>query len=215
MVVIAMAVTHNWTTEGWLYVAAVLDLFSRRVVGWSMKAERDASLVMDALMMAVWQRGKADALLHHTDQGSQYTSEQFQYLLADNGITCSMNRAGNVWDNSAMESFFSSLKTERTAHKVYRARDEARADVFDYVERFYNPSRRHSALGGKTPLAFDRQAAQTRNRSGIKPRQGQSDGGTCRSLSRLGRLHCQGQCPRSSASLRCHRGCPQPAGQTC
>jgi len=123
MVVIAMAVTHNWTTEGWLYVAAVLDLFSRRVVGWSMKAERDASLVMDALMMAVWRRGKADALLHHSDQGSQYTSEQFQHLLADNGITCSMNRAGNVWDNSAMESFFSSLKSERTAHKIYRARD--------------------------------------------------------------------------------------------
>jgi putative transposase len=176
MVVSAMAVTHNWTTEGWLYVAAVLDLFSRRVIGWSMTAERDASLVMGALMMAVWRRGKADALLHHTDQGSQYTSEQFQYLLADNGITCSMNRAGNVWDNSAMESFFSSLKTERTAHKVYRARDEARADVFDYVERFYNPSRRHSALGGKNPLALDRQAAQTRNRSGINTRQGQIGG---------------------------------------
>lgn len=167
MVVIAMAVAHNWTTEGWLYVAAVLNLFSRRVVVWSMKAERDASLVMDALMMAVWRRGKADALLHNSDQGSQYTSEQFQHLLADNGITYSINRAGNVWDNSAMESFFSSLKTERTARKVYRARDEARADVFDYIERFYNPSRRHSALGGKNPLAFDRQAAQTRNRSGI------------------------------------------------
>lgn len=118
-----------------------------------------------------WRRGKADALLHHSDQGSQYASEQVQHLLADNGITCSINRAGNVWDNSAMESFFSSLKTERTARKVYRARDEARADVFDYIERFYNPSRRHSALGGKNPLAFDRQAAQTRNRSGINTRQ--------------------------------------------
>ena len=170
MVVIAMAVTHNRTTEGWLYVAAVLDLFSRRVVGWSMKAERDASLVMDSLMMAVWRRGKADALLHHSNRGSQYTSERFQHLLADNGITCSMSRAGNVWDNSAMESFFSSLKTERTAHKVYRARDEARANMFDYIERFYNPRRRHSALGGKNPLAFDRQAAQTRNRSGINTR---------------------------------------------
>ena len=96
-----------------------------------MKAERDATLVMDALMMAVWRRGKADALLHHSDQGSQYTSEQFQRLLADNGITCSMSRAGNVWDNSAMESFFSSLKIERTNRKVYRTRDEARADVFE------------------------------------------------------------------------------------
>ena len=137
---------------------------------------RTGCLVMDALMMAVWRRGKADALLHHSDQGSQYASEQFQHLLADNAITCSINRAGNVWDNSAMESFFSSLKTERTARKVYRTRDEARADVFDYIERFYNPSRRHSALGGKNPLAFDRPAAQTRNRSGINTRQGQIGG---------------------------------------
>ncbi len=88
----------------------MLDLFSRRVVGWSMKSERDASLVMGALLMVVWRRGKADALLHHSDQGSPYTSEQFQHLLADNGITCSMSRAGNVWDNSAVERFFSSLK---------------------------------------------------------------------------------------------------------
>ena len=134
------------------------DLFSRRVVGWSMKAERDATLVMDALMMAVWRRGKADALPHHSDQGSQYTSEQFQRLLADNGITCSMSRAGNVWDNSAMESFFSSLKIERTNRKVYRTRDEARADVFDYIERFYNPRRRHSKLGYLSPMEFEARA---------------------------------------------------------
>ena len=151
--------TYIWTAEGWLYVASVLDLFSRRIVGWSMKAERDASLVMDALMMAVWRRGKADALLHHSDQGSQYTSEQFQRLLADNGITCSMSRAGNVWDNSAMESFFSSLKTERTARKVYRTRNDAKADVFDYIERFYNPRRRHSKLGYLSPMAFETKTA--------------------------------------------------------
>jgi putative transposase len=150
--------TYIWTSEGWLYVAAVLDLFSRRIVGWSMKADRDASLVMDALMMAVWRRGKADALLHHSDQGSQYTSDQFQRLLADNGITCSMSRAGNVWDNSAMESFFSSLKTERTARKVYRTRDDARADVFDYIERFYNLRRRHSKLGYLSPMEFEARA---------------------------------------------------------
>ncbi|HHW32960.1 MAG TPA: IS3 family transposase [Paracoccus solventivorans] len=153
--------TYIWTAEGWLYVAVVLDLFSRRVVGWSMKVDRDASLVMDALMMAVWRRGKADALLQHSDQGSQYTSEQFQRLLHDHGITCSMSRAGNVWDNSAMESFFSSLKTERTARKVYRTRDAARADVFDYVERFYNPQRRHSKLGYLSPVAFEARAMQT------------------------------------------------------
>ena len=150
--------TYIWTAEGWLYVAVVLDLFSRRAVGWSMKADRDASLVMDALMMAVWRRGKTDALLHHSDQGSQYTSEQFQRLLADNGITCSMSRAGNVWDNSAMESFFSSLKTERTAQKVYRTRDGARADVFDYIERFYNPRGRHSKLGYLSPMEFEARA---------------------------------------------------------
>ncbi|NIJ60115.1 transposase InsO family protein [Pseudochelatococcus lubricantis] len=98
-----------------------------------------------------------DALLHHSDQGSQYTSEQFRRLLADSGITCSISRAGNVWDNSAMESFFPTLKTERTAKKVYRTRDAARADVFDYIERFYNPRRRHSTLGYVSPMNFETQ----------------------------------------------------------
>ena len=101
-------------------MAAVIDLFSRRVVGWSMSATMTAQLVTDALMMAIWRRGKPDALLHHSDQGSQYTSEQFQRLMADNGVTCSMSRPGNVWDNAAMKSFFSSLKTERIARKTYR-----------------------------------------------------------------------------------------------
>ncbi len=150
--------TYIWTAEGWLYVAAVVDLFSRRVVGWAMKAEMTAQLVTDALIMAIWRRGKPDSLLHHSDQGSQYTSEQFQRLMADHGITCSMSRSGNVWDNAAMESFFSSLKTERTARKVYRTRDDARADVFDYIERFYNPRRRHSTLGYLSPVEFEEQA---------------------------------------------------------
>jgi putative transposase len=148
--------TYIWTAEGWLYVAAVIDLFSRRVVGWSMKAEMTAQLVTDALVMAIWRRGRPDALVHHSDQGSQYTSEQFQQLMADNGVACSMSRSGNVWDNAAMESFFSSLKTERIGKKVYRSRDAARADVFDYIERFYNPVRRHSTLGYLSPLEFER-----------------------------------------------------------
>jgi putative transposase len=148
--------TYVWTAEGWLYVAAVIDLFSRRVVGWSMKAEMTAGLVTDALIMAIWRRGKPDALLHHSDQGSQYTSERFQQLMADNGVTCSMSRSGNVWDNAAMESFFSSLKTERIRGKVYRSRDEARADVFDYIERFYNLIRRHSTIGYLSPVEFER-----------------------------------------------------------
>lgn len=150
--------TYIWTAEGWLYVAAVIDLFSRRVVGWSMQAEMAAQLVTDALIMAIWRRGKPDALLHHSDQGSQYTSEQFQRLMADSGVTCSMSRSGNCWDNAAMESFFSSLKTERVGRKVYRSRDEARADVFDYIERFYNPTRRHSTIGYKSPIDFEREA---------------------------------------------------------
>ena len=150
--------TYIWTAEGWLYVAAVIDLFSRRVVGWSMQATMTAQLVTDALIMAIWRRGKADALLHHSDRGSQYTSEQFQRLLADHGVICSMSRSGNVWDNAAMESFFSSLKTERVARKTYRTRDDARADVFDYIERFYNVTRRHSTIGYLSPVEFERQA---------------------------------------------------------
>lgn len=147
--------TYIWTAEGWLYAAAVLDLYSRRIVGWSMHDSMTSQLVADALMMAVWRRGKPVALLHHSDQGSQYTSEHFQQLLKEQGITCSMSRAGEVWDNSAMESFFSSLKMERTARKVYRTREQARADVFDYIERFYNSTRRHSTLGYVSPIQFE------------------------------------------------------------
>ena len=129
---------HIWTAEGWLYVAAV-----------------------DALLMAIWRRGKPNALLHHSGQGSQYTSEQFRLLLDDNSVSCSMSRSGNVWDNAAMESFFSSLKTERTARKAYRTRAHAKADVFDYIERFYNPKRRHSTLGYLSPVEFERKAGLT------------------------------------------------------
>jgi putative transposase len=150
--------TYIWTAEGWLYVAAVVDLFSRRVVGWSMSTAMTAQLVTDALVMAIWRRGKPDALVHHSDRGSQYSSEQFQRLMADHGVVCSMSRSGNVWDNAAMESFFSSLKTERTAAKTYRSRDEAKADVFDYIERFYNAKRRHSTIGYLSPMEFERRA---------------------------------------------------------
>ncbi len=147
--------THIWTAEGWLYVAVVLDLFSRRVVGWSMQSSMTSQLVADALMMAVWRRGRPWDVPHHSDQGSQYTSEHFQKLLVEQGVVCSMNRAGEVWDNSAMESFFSSMKTERMGRKVDRTRDQARADVFDDIERFYNPTRRHSTLGYRSPVRFE------------------------------------------------------------
>jgi putative transposase len=148
--------TYLWTTEGWLYVAIVLDLYSRKVVGWSMSAQMTAQLVIDALVMAIWRRGRPVELLHHSDQGSQYTSEDFQRLLAAQGITCSMSRKGDCWDNAAIESFFSTLKTERTGRRRYASRDEARADVFDYIERFYNPRRRHSTLGQVSPDQFER-----------------------------------------------------------
>jgi len=153
--------TYLWTAEGWLYVAVVLDLYSRRAVGWSMQASMTAQLVTDALMMALWRRGRPQALLHHSDRGSQYSSEQFQRLLGELGITCSMSRAGNVWDNSAMESFFSTLKTERTARKTYRTRNEAKADVFDYIECFYNPKRQHSTIGYISPIQFEQQMQAT------------------------------------------------------
>ena len=117
--------TYVWTGEGWLFVAVVLDLYSRRVVGLSMQPTMTAQLVMDALLMAIFRRGCPRAVLHHSDQGSH-------------GVVCSMSRRGNCWDNAAMESFFSTLKTEHLSKKHYRTWDDLRADVFDYVERFYN-----------------------------------------------------------------------------
>lgn len=150
--------TYIWTGEGWLYFAVVLDLFSRRIVGWSANEQMTAQLVTDALIMAIWRRGRPQSLLHHSDQGSQYTSEQFQRLLAEQSITCSMSKSGDVWDNSAMESFFSSLKIERVHRRTYQTREQAKADLFDYVERFYNPYRRHSTIGYVSPMAFEKAA---------------------------------------------------------
>jgi putative transposase len=122
-----------------------------------MNAAMTAQLVTDALVMAIWRRGKPDALLRHSDRGSQYTSEQFQRLMADHGVVSSMSRSGNVWDKAAMESF-SRVEDQATARKVYRSRDEANADVFDYIERFYNPKRRHSTTACLSPMEFERQA---------------------------------------------------------
>jgi putative transposase len=133
-----------------------MDLFSRRIVGWSMSSQMTSQLVTDAMLMAIWRRGPVSALLHHSDQGSQYTSEQFQRLLKEHGVTCSMSRSGDCWDHAAMESFFSTLKIERTNRTNYQARDEARAAVFDYIERFYNLRRRHSTLGYLSPVEYER-----------------------------------------------------------
>jgi putative transposase len=148
--------TYVATGEGWLYLAVVLDLYSRMVVGWSMQKDMSAELVADAMTMALWRRRPdTAALMHHSDQGTQYSSEFYQQLLEDHGITCSMSRAGNVWDNSAMESFFSSMKSERVHRSRYRTRDDARSDIFDYIERFYNPQRRHSTLDYVSPVNYE------------------------------------------------------------
>ena len=150
--------TYVWTSEGWLYVTAVLDLFSRRIVGWSMKSRMTADLVTDALIMAIWRRRPNPELLRHSDHDSQYTCEQFQKLLADHGIECGMSRLGECHHNAVMESFFSRMKDDRISRCRYRTRDVARADIFDCIERFHNPKRRHSTLGGMGPVENEKRA---------------------------------------------------------
>ena len=148
--------TYVWTAEGWLLVAVVLDLYSRRVVGWSMQTQMVARWVIDAMLMAIWRRGPKQALLHHCDRGSQYSSEDFQRLFSAHGVTCSRSRSESCWVNSAVESFFSTMKTECTNRKSYATRDQARADVFDYIATFYNLRRRHSTLNYVSPAEFER-----------------------------------------------------------
>ena len=152
-------ITYIWTEEGWLYLATVIDLFSRKVVGWSLESRMTAELVCSALQMAVKQRGGAASTLCHFDRGSQYASDVFQALLRRHGFTCSMSRRGNCWDNAVAESFFHSLKVEAVYGITFRTRDEARRAVFDWIECFYNTSRRHSALGYISPSAFEAKKA--------------------------------------------------------
>jgi putative transposase len=146
--------TYLWTDEGWLYLAVVLDLFNREVVGWSIKPRMTADIVMDALSMAWFRRQPAPGLMHHSDRGSQYASHVFQARLHEYGMVCSMSRKGNCWDNAPTESFFNSLKNERVHGTRYDTRDEAIADVFDYIEPFYNRRRKHSTLGYVSPVKF-------------------------------------------------------------
>ena len=142
-----------------MYLACVLDTYSRKIVGWSMSDRITQALVIDALRMALGRRRDRDGqLLHHSDRGSQYASGAFQELLRAENITCSMSRKGNCWDNAMMESFFATLKKERIHREDYATRSEARASVFDYIERFYNRLRRHSALGYLSPEQFEQSA---------------------------------------------------------
>jgi len=149
-------ITYVWTEEGWLYLAAVLDLFSRRVVGWSMSSRLSRLLVIDAVRMALGRRRPGPGLVHHSDRGSQYASGDFQSVLVKYGIVCSMSRKGNCYDNAVMESFFRTFKIECVYPRSYRTRAEARADIFDYIERFYNTERLHSSLGYLSPVEFER-----------------------------------------------------------
>lgn len=150
-------ITYLKTQEGWLYLAALLDLFSRRIVGWAMADHLRETLIHEALQMALCRRQPSQGLLHHSDQGVQYASDRYQSTLKAAGIRISMSRRGNCWDNSVMERFFGSLKSERTNHTVYKTREKAKADVIDYIEMFYNSKRLHSTLDYVTPIQFENQ----------------------------------------------------------
>lgn len=149
-------ITYLRTWQGWLYLAVVLDLHSRKVIGWSMKPTLARELVLDALLMALWRRKPRNSVIVHSDQGSQYGSDDWRRFCLAHRLEPSMSRRGNCWDNAVVESFFSSLKKERIQKRIYKTRELARADVFDYIEVFYNRTRRHSHLGGISPEAFER-----------------------------------------------------------
>ena len=149
-------ITYLWTLQGWLYLAVIIDLCSRKIVGWAMSTRLKAPLVKEALTMAYWRRKPDKGLIHHSDRGSQYAGSEYQELLQQYGMTCSMSRKGDCWDNAVVESFFHSLKTEWIADSIYQTRDEARGDVIEYIEMFYNSHRLHSFLGYKNPNAFER-----------------------------------------------------------
>ncbi|MDX9697549.1 MAG: IS3 family transposase [Bacteroidales bacterium] len=148
-------ITYIRTWQGWLYLAVVLDLYSRKVIGWSMKPTLAKDIVLDALLMAVWRRRPDEPVIIHSDQGSQYSSGDWQKFCQKHNLIPSMSRRGNCWDNAVAESFFSSLKKERIKKRIYKTREMARADVFDYIEMFYNRIRRHSHLDGMSPEAFE------------------------------------------------------------
>jgi len=155
-------ITYVPTRQGWLYLAVLMDLYSRRIVGWAMEEQMTTTLTLKALEMALQQRPVPVGLLHHSDRGSQYSAMAYQQRLAARGIRCSMSRPGNCWDNAVVESFFATLKTELlSAEPAYGTRQEARTAIFEYVEGFYNRTRRHSTLGYLSPAEFERRATQS------------------------------------------------------
>lgn len=153
-------VTYIWTQEGWLYLAVVIDLFSRKVVGWSMSSRMKASLVCDALKMAIWQRQPHPGLIHHSDRGSQYASNAFRKLLKLYKFKGSMSKQGDCWDNAVVESFFGTLKQERVHWRHYQTRYAAQQDILQYITMFYNCIRMHSYLGYKSPSQFEKESLE-------------------------------------------------------
>jgi len=160
----ASDITYVWTQEGWLYLAIVIDLCSRRIVGWCIDKRMTTSLVIRALMMAVALRKPPAGLLHHSDRGSQYASKKYQTLLTQYGMQCSMSRKGNCWDNAPVERFFRSLKEEWIGDRLYGSRDAAIRDLREYLMVYYNTKRLHSTLDYKTPVQFEN---ELKNVSGI------------------------------------------------
>jgi putative transposase len=150
-------ITYLWTMQGWLYLAAIIDLYSRKVVGWAMSNRMKSSLVEQALCMAYLHRKPGKGLIHHSDRGSQYAGKEYQKLLKHYGMICSMSRKGDCWDNAVIESFFHTLKTERANGILYRTREDARSDVIDYIEMFYNSRRLHSSIGYNSPNDFEKE----------------------------------------------------------
>lgn len=151
--------TFIGTREGWLYLAVILDLFSRQVIGWSMGTKNNTQLVQDALTMAIWRRGKVNDVIVHSDQGSTYASGGYQQQLIDNQLRCSMSRKGECLDNAVAESFFGTLKNELVYHEDYKTRSEAKQSLFEYIEVFYNRQRRHAFLNYMTPVEYEARCA--------------------------------------------------------
>ena len=150
-------ITYVWTDEGWMYLAVVIDLYSRAVIGWSIQPTMTRQLVCDALMMALWRRGFPREVLFHSDRGSQYCSNDYQKMLKLFGLTCSMSRKSNCWDNAVAESFFHSIKTELIYTERYATREIAKQSIFHYIEVYYNRVRRHSTIGSIAPEMFENQ----------------------------------------------------------
>jgi transposase InsO family protein len=148
-------ITYLWTKEGWLFLAVIVDLFSRQVVGWSMDERMTKELALSALRMGLGRRNPEKGLIHHSDRGSQYAATAYRKLLEARGAICSMSRKGNCWDNAVVESFFHSLKTEMVHHECFETREEARRKVFEWIEVFYNRQRLHSALGYNSPVQYE------------------------------------------------------------